>query len=72
MMRKIHGSLQHTGKRPGADAAVGAPRERKKHGRLDELKQQLKQTIKAEEYEKAAALRDEIRALETASDGAAK
>jgi protein arginine kinase activator len=72
MMRKIHGSLQHTGKRPDAAAVSRMQQEKKKPGRLDELKQQLKQAVKAEEYERAAALRDEIRALETAADGAAK
>lgn len=72
MMRKIHGSLQHTGKRPDAVAIPKAPQEKKKPGRLEELKLQLKQAVKAEEYERAAGLRDEIRALETAADGAAK
>lgn len=71
MMRKIHGSLQHTGKRPGAFTR-NVSIEKKKVSRLDELRQQLKLAVKAEEYEKAAGLRDEIRAMETAGDGAAK
>lgn len=71
MMRKIHGSLQHTGKRPGAGTGE-EPTARKKTARLDELKLQLKQAVKAEEYERAAGLRDEIRALETAGEGVAK
>lgn len=71
MMRKIHGSLQHTGKRPGAVCRPQPP-ERRKPTRLDELRMQLKLAIKAEEYEKAATLRDEIRSMETAGDGAAK
>ena len=71
MMRKLHGSLQHTGKRPGATARSQAA-ERKRASRLEDLKQQLKLAVKAEEYEKAAGLRDEIRSLETAGEGAAK
>lgn len=71
MMRKLHGSLQHTGKRPGA-AARSPAAERKKTSRLEDLKQQLKLAVKAEEYERAAGLRDEIRALETAGEGAGK
>jgi bifunctional DNase/RNase len=35
-----------------------------KMGKLEQLNQQLKQAIEKEEYEKAAALRDEIRKLE--------
>lgn len=70
MMRKLHGSLQHIGKKPGAVCRPTV--ERKKPSKLDELRTQLKLAIKAEEYEKAAGLRDEIRALETAGDGAAK
>ncbi len=73
MMRRIHGSLQHIGKRPGlsAPAKVPAP-EKRKPTRLEELRLQLKIAVKAEEYEKAAGLRDEIRALEAAGDGASK
>jgi protein arginine kinase activator len=71
MMRKIHGSLQHTGKRPGAVAGE-EPTVKMKAKRLEELKQQLKMAVKAEEYERAAGLRDEIRAMETAGTGAAK
>jgi protein arginine kinase activator len=71
MMRKIHGSLQHTGKRPDSSPKPAAA-DRRKDGRLEQLRVQLKQAVKAEEYEKAAGLRDEIRALETAGEGAAK
>ena len=71
LMRKIHGSLQHTGKRPGTACKI-PPSERRKPGKLDELRQLLKVAVKAEEYERAAGLRDEIRALETAGEGAPK
>ena len=72
MMRKIHGSLQHTGKRPETSAGFRAPIEKRRSNRLEELKIHLKQAVKAEEYERAAVLRDEIRALEMASGGAAR
>ena len=73
MMRKLHGSLQHTGKRPGATKARAAEEKKKKLvNRLDELKLQLKSAIQAEEYEKAAGLRDEIRSLETVEGGISK
>ncbi len=71
MMRKIHGSLQHIGKRPDSYPKPSVP-ESKKNKRLDTLRQQLKQAVKAEEYEKAAGLRDEIRMLETAAEGVGK
>lgn len=82
MMRKIHGSLQHTGYRPqgkapaeqkrAAEPKTKASVEAKPLSHLDELRVQLKAAIKGEEYERAATLRDEIRALETAEGGAAK
>ncbi len=73
MMRRIHGSLQHTGKRPGLSAPTRiAMAEKRKPNRIDELRAQLKLAIKSEDYEKAAGLRDEIRSLEAAGDGAVK
>lgn len=44
---------------PPKDQSAGG-----KMGKLEQLNQQLKQAIEKEEYEKAAALRDEIRKLE--------
>lgn len=54
-LKRIHGNTVHTGKRPSvhtADNTIGS------------LKKELEAAIKSEEYEKAAELRDKIRALE--------
>lgn len=73
MMRKVHGSLQHTGKRPGVVAKPVASRKAAAQpNRLDELRQALRAAVKAEEYERAAGIRDEIRALETVEGGAGR
>ena len=72
MMRKIHGSLQHTGKRPGSAVAKAAVEKKRRLGRLDDLKLQLRAAVQAEEYEKAAGLRDEIKSMETVEGGACK
>jgi protein arginine kinase activator len=72
MMRKIHGSLQHTGKRPGVTAEGPKAQRAAQNNRLCELKDALKAAVKAEEYERAAGIRDEIRALETVEGGSGK
>jgi protein arginine kinase activator len=72
MMRKIHGSLQHTGKHPGSAVARTAVEKKKRGSRLDELKLQLRAAVQAEEYERAAGLRDEIKSIETVEGGACK
>ena len=60
LLEKIHGHVvEHKGKVP---ANVGARLERQK--RIAALRVQLHLSIQAEEYEKAAQLRDEILALE--------
>ena len=71
-MRKIHGSLQHTGKRPGAPVRQSVSAEKTQASQITDLRQRLKAAIKGEEYEKAAMLRDEIRALEATTGGAKK
>jgi protein arginine kinase activator len=57
---RIHGKAQHVGKIPtGADVVI------KKEAELKTLKRDLDLVVKSENYEKAAELRDKIRALET-------
>ncbi len=59
LLEKIHGSTEHLGKIPAKSGeAHQAGRE------LLELRQELKQAVDREDYEKAAALRDRIRTLE--------
>ena len=62
LLRRIHGGTQHTGKvylPPDPSAS-----ERQK--RLEGLRRRLERAVAAEDFERAAALRDEIRSLEPA------
>jgi len=64
VLRKIHGNVFHKGKLPnrtGGDIKI------KKE--IEQLKSKLNQAIQAEEYEKAAMLRDQIRQLEGTMKG---
>jgi len=56
---RLHGQTEHIGKVSG-----NASEEVKTRRRLQSLRQQLQQAIEEEEFEKAAALRDNIRQLE--------
>ena len=58
MMSRVHGHTQHVGRVPG-----GADRQLSMKLKLEKLRQELKQAIQQEEYETAAGLRDQIRAL---------
>lgn len=59
LLKRVHGSTVHTGKVPKRTG--GKVRLRKE---VEQLKIQLQQAIKSEEYEKAAQIRDEIRRLQ--------
>lgn len=58
-IRKIHGNVSHQGRIPGG----GTP-EQKLDREITRLRQELKDAVEAEEYLKAAELRDKIRELE--------
>ena len=58
-IRSIHGNVKHVGRAPSRFRG-----EHEKSDRLTSLKQQLKDAIAEENFERAAAVRDEIRALE--------
>ena len=58
-IRSIHGNVKHVGRAPSRFR-----QNREKANRLASLKQQLKEAIAEESFERAATLRDEIRALE--------
>ena len=58
-LRSMHGSATHTGRAPAARRAV-----RERADRLDTLRRELNEAIAAEDFERAATLRDEIRAIE--------
>ena len=58
LLLKVHGNTQHAGRMPGGlqnDASIRL--------RIDRLRQELVKAIAAEEYEQAALLRDQVRAL---------
>jgi protein arginine kinase activator len=56
MLEKIHNASVHTGKAPKKSA----------EDKIKHLKRHMEDAVKAENYEKAAELRDEIKKLETA------
>lgn len=58
-IRSIHGNVNHVGRSPAQFR-----QNREKEDRLITLKQQLKDAVANENFELAATLRDEIRALE--------
>lgn len=62
-IKRIHGNIFHNGKFP-----VGRQEKLEKENKLENLRQTLKQAIEAQEYEKAAEYRDQIRELEKQSD----
>lgn len=59
LLKKIHGSLQHTGKSP-----VSVPKVMKKRIDLQELRNKLQKAIETEDFEEAAKIRDQIREME--------
>ena len=65
LVGRIHGHARHTGKVPAR--AGKAVRFRKE---LESLREQLRTMIEAEEYEKAALVRDKIRDLEKVAEQA--
>ncbi|WP_040209945.1 UvrB/UvrC motif-containing protein [Clostridium polynesiense] len=63
IVRRVQGKLEHRGKVP--DKAGKDILEKK---RLVKLKEELQQAILAEEYEKAAVIRDEIKNIQNSQD----
>lgn len=60
MLRSIHGTTSHTGAVPSRHRA-----KQERNDRLKALKKQLHEAVQKEDYENAAALRDEIRMLQS-------
>ncbi len=61
-LQRIHGALEHTGKAPEADPV--AARRREKEQEINRLRSEIAAAVQAEDYERAARLRDEIRGIE--------
>lgn len=64
VLRHVHGSTQHMGKKATRQSEQFAVREK-----VAALREELSLAIRAEDYERAAAIRDEIRTLETRVEG---
>jgi len=60
LIRRYHGSTRHLGRRPGltAGAAAGGAGEAPT---VEELRDQLRRAVEAEDFERAASLRDQLR-----------
>jgi len=66
-VRRLHGNIQHSGKIPES-----AGHELKTKRELETLKNQMKTAIELQEFEKAAQLRDQIKALEEGTNNDSK
>jgi protein arginine kinase activator len=60
LIRRIHGNIQHNGKVPRRTGGII-----KVKRDVERLREELRTAVSREEYEKAAALRDQIKKLET-------
>jgi protein arginine kinase activator len=58
LLRRVHGSIRHTGKTPAVDDAHAARRRE-----LRDLQEQMERAVGRDDFEAAAQLRDRIRAL---------
>ena len=69
LLEKMHGSLQHVGRGPKGGGQGGALGEAIQRARkLSQLRHELERAIGAEQYERAAQLRDDIQKLEGGRD----
>lgn len=60
LIKRLHGNIEHTGKIPDKVLdSIKAGRE------IENLKELLNKAVQAEEYEKAAEIRDRIKAIES-------
>jgi protein arginine kinase activator len=59
LLRKIHTQAQHIGKAPHGHSQTAEFRRR-----IEDLRAELERAVRGEDYERAAELRDEIRAVE--------
>lgn len=59
LLRRVHGSAKHVGRRYEPPSPTAAPLRS-----IESLRDQLREAVAHEDFERAAALRDEIRGLE--------
>lgn len=62
-INRLHGNTSHVGRMP-----EGYEEKYKLRSKLDKLKQDMKNAVESQEYERAAEIRDEIRLLEGGGD----
>jgi len=62
LLERIHGTSEHRGKRPARPAAA------RRRDRLARLRAELEKAVAAEEYERAARIRDQIYSLKKELD----
>jgi protein arginine kinase activator len=62
LLRRLHGGTKHAGK----IALPADPKEDDLQARIQSLRRSLKRAVEAEDFEYAAAIRDQLRKLETA------
>ena len=71
LLRRLHGQSEHIGKKPYSSAPAVKPQtpspasaeEKAPQTELEKLQQQMREAIDSENFEEAARLRDEIKAL---------
>lgn len=61
LLRRLHGATHHLGERY---VAPGSPARRDAEAQMRELREQLERAIETENFERAAEVRDQLRALE--------
>ena len=70
VLKRLHGGTKYLGRKSSASASGTQPKAKKaetkktENTELADLKEQLKQAIKVENYEEAAVLRDKIKKIE--------
>ncbi len=66
VLKRLHGNNRHVARNVSRDIPtnVNIPTKNKKKSELEKLKDELKECIQKEEYEKAAVIRDKIKKLE--------
>ena len=63
-IQRIHGKIKHSGKTVTASETISQPSVETKAEKIEKLKLQMNQAVEKQEFEAAAKIRDEIKALE--------
>lgn len=64
VLKSVHMSTLHTGKRPGDHVDIDLKRETNSLEKVEQLKKALRMAVSTENFEEAAKLRDEIARIE--------